>query len=518
MSNDSLIAAFDFGTTGVRVLILDSQGQSISSGHCEVAIQQSVSGLAEQSLDDFWKALLTAWKMAVEKSIVNTNEIAALGFSHQRCTFAFADANGQPLSNFIVWMDRRGIPYLDRVNQQIGRMNYYQITGLPIYYISSLSKILWFADLMPEMFDHGARIWPISNFILNRLGVPDPPMDHATASFIGLMDGIRREWCSEIVYTLGLETSMLPPLVPPGTVVGRLMNQQAAAEFGLPVGLPLVIGGGDQQCAALGSGMIHLGQSLINLGTATALMTAVDKPIRDPNGIIPCVSHAAPGKWEMEGHTQASGIILQRFRDEFAWAELALAKSVEGDVYDYLTMQAKSSTPCANGLIFLPMLNGSTVPIDDPTGTGALIGLKPAHTRADTLRAVLEGICFENRWILETMMNSGAVIRETFITGGASKSSFWNQLHADILGRPVVQIKTSNAALVGAAICAALGVGIFLSTEEGVERFAKLGVTYLPNPVTTSQYDRMYSLFLRAYHALSNAKVFEDLRSLIETR
>ncbi len=171
MPIDPLIAAFDFGTTGVRALILDAQGQSLGSGSCDVAIQQTVSGLAEQSLDDFWKALLDAWRMAVRQSGVNTNNIAALGFSHQRCTFSIVDLSGQPLTNFIVWMDRRGIPYLDRVNQQIGRTDYYQITGLPIYYISSLSKILWFADQMPELLKNNARIWPISNLILNRLGV-----------------------------------------------------------------------------------------------------------------------------------------------------------------------------------------------------------------------------------------------------------------------------------------------------------------------------------------------------------
>ncbi len=164
------------------------------------------------------------------------------------------------------------------------------------------------------------------------------------------------------------------------------------------------------------------------------------------------------------------------------------------------------------------MFNGSTAPIDDPTGTGALIGIKPAHTRADTLRAILEGICYENRSILEAMMNSGAMINETFITGGASKSPFWNQLHADILGRSVVQIKTSNAALVGAAICAGLGVGLFHSAEEGVEQFSKFGTVYISNRDTTTQYDRMYQLFVRAYQALSDVQVFADLRSSIESQ
>lgn len=518
MPTEPFIATFDFGTTGVRALILDASGQSLGNGSSEVTIQQTVTGFAEQSLDDFWDAMLAAWKATVEQAKVDTNKIKVLGFSHQRCTFAFADDAGQPLTRFIVWMDRRGIPYLEKIHQDIGREDYYRITGLPIYYISSLSKILWFADQMPELSRRASRIWPISNFIMTRLGVVDPPIDHASASFVGLMDGDRREWSNEITAAMELDIAKFPSLVPPGTMVGRLINEEAANDLGLQVGLPLVIGGGDQQCSALGSGMIQLGQSLINLGTATALMAAVDRPIRDPNGIIPCVSHAAPGQWEMEGHTQASGIILQRFRDEFAWAERNLAEIIKMDVYDYLTAQAEQSPPGANGLLFLPMLNGSTAPINQPFGTGALIGIKPAHSRADTLRAILEGICLENRWILEAMVNSGAVIDETFITGGASKSPFWNQLHADILGTPVIQIKTSNAALVGAAICAGLGIGLFQSVEEGVEKFSHVGALYLPNKDTALNYDQLYHLFVRAYNSLSDAQVFADLRASKETQ
>lgn len=512
MAKDPLLAAFDFGTTGVRALIIDLEGKTLGSGGCEVSIQPTTSGLAEQSIEDFWNALLIAWKSTLAQARINTSDIAAIGFSHQRCTFAFADDHGQPLSPLIVWMDRRGIPYLDKVRQLVDRMDYYRLVGLPVYYISSLSKILWFADHVPELVRQ-SRVWPISSFIITRMGVADPPMDHATASFIGLMDGTRREWSSEMTATLGLNTLMLPSLVPPGTVLGRLTNRQAADELDLPVGLPLVIGGGDQQCAALGSGMIKLGDSIINLGTATALMAAVDKPVRDPNGIIPCVSHAAPGQWEMEAHTQASGIILQKYRDEFGWAENALARAIDGDAYDLLTMQAARSAPGANGLIFLPMLNGSTAPLDEPDGTGVLIGLKASNARADVIRAVLEGICYENRWILEAMSQSGASIEQIYITGGASKSSFWNQLHSDILGKNVMQIKTSNAALVGAAICAGLGVGLFHSAKDGVERYRKLGPTHSPDQNLAARYNRSYGLFLSTYQTLLNARIFSDLRS-----
>jgi xylulokinase len=282
------------------------------------------------------------------------------------------------------------------------------------------------------------------------------------------------------------------------------------------LGVPLVIGGGDQQCAALGSGMIHLGQSLLNIGTASAVMAAVNEPVRDPNSIIPCVCHAAPGQWEMEGHTQASGIVLQRYRDEFSDREKLEAHKTQGDVYDLITQQASQSTPGAQGLMFLPMMNGSTAPRDEPSGSAALIGLKISHTKADILRSILEGICYENRWMLETMIQSGSAMENIFITGGASKSVFWNQLHADILKHPVVQVQTSNAALVGAAICAGIGIGLFADASEGVRRLVRFGDTFQPVANGVKAYDVLFERFTRTYAMLCDQDIFKDLRSIAE--
>lgn len=517
MSDPALLASVDFGTTGVRTLIADANGGVRGSGACEVVIQQSSDGRAEQSLESFWEAFLTSWKAALRQAEIDPRQIQALGFSHQRCSFAFADRDGRPLTNLIVWMDHRGIPCLEDWQRATPPEAYYDIVGLPIYYISSLSKILWFRQHAPEIYRAAAFIWPISNFIIRRLGVANPPVDHATASFYGLLDSRNRVWSETILQALDLERKLLPELVQPATIVGHLSDPAAAAELGLPLGLPLVIGGGDQQCAALGSGMIRPGQSLINLGTATALMTAVDRPVRDPNHIIPCVCHAAPGRWEMEGHTQASGVIFQRFRDEFASEEKTLANRLGADIYDLLTRQAAQSKPGADGLLFLPMFNGSTAPVVQPHGAGAMLGLRLSHTRADVLRALLEGICLENRWILEAMAASGATLERISITGGASKSAFWNQLHADILGQPVTQVNTSNAALVGAVICAGLGTGIFSQVEDAIRVFSSSpGATYTPDGQLGRVYRRLYEEFSRAYNLLCSSGVYRNLSALYE--
>jgi xylulokinase len=514
--NHSLLAAIDLGTTGTRALVIDTDGHQLGSGACEVNIQPTAAGFAEQAVDSFWQAMVEAVQRALDEARASPGDIAAVGFSHQRCTFALADADGAPLTNLIVWMDQRGMSYLDEIRQCIDVPTYYDVAGLPIYYISSLTKLLWLRDNVTNVYQSAQRVWPIANFMLARMGIVDPPIDYATGSFYGLMDTRKRAWSCDLIEPLGLDVSKLPQLVSSGTVVGELSDTEAAAQLRLQVGTPLVIGGGDQQCAALGSGMIETGQSLISLGTGTAVMAAVSEPVRDPNHIIPCVCHAAPGQWEMEGHTQAAaGIILRRFRDEFAAAEVAVARRLSRDVYDLLSEEASCAPPGASGLLFIPTLNGSVAPIDYPCSSGVLVGLRPSHTRADIIRAMMEGICLENRWILEHMKTSGAEIETVYITGGASKSRFWNQLHAGILKCPIIRVGTSNAALVGAAICAGMGSGVFADTRTGVAALTSMAGMYYPDVRLAIIYDQLYDVFKRTYAALRQADVYRPLREIV---
>jgi xylulokinase len=510
------LLSIDLGTTGVRAVMITPDGRQLSNQELEVPIQHGARGSAEQRVETFWRAMTSVTRQAVEQASIPPEQIAAVGFSHQRCTFALADDEGQPLTDFIVWMDQRGLPYLDKIREKIAPSQYYERTGLPIYYISSLTKLLWLRDYAPEPYRRAARIWPISNFMLARLGITDPPVDHATASFYGLMDTRQREWAVDVVELLGLDVEMLPRLVPPGTIVGELADGEAAEQLGLRTGTPLVIGGGDQQCAALGSGMIEPGQALINLGTATAIMAGVSGPVRDPAHIVPSVCHTVPDQWEMEGHTQASGIILRRFRDEFAPAESAVAGYLRRDPYELLTEQAGLSEVGAGGLLFLPTFNGTTAPIDYPYSSGVMLGLRLSHNRADVLRAILEGICFENRWILEQIQATGSAIDTVYIAGGGNRSPLWNQLHADILQRPVLRVATSNAAAVGAAICAGTAVGLFDDAREGVARLSQVAETYQSDPRLAAPYNRLYDLFRHAYTALRDTGIFQELYDLGE--
>lgn len=513
----NLLAAFDFGTTGVRVEVFSPDGSAICSYSLPVSIVQTAKRTAEQSIEEYWNVFLALWEKVKQDPFVKLNEIASIGFSHQRCTFALVDEHGSPLTPLIVWMDKRGLRYLPEIENRINKRNYYNVTGLPIYYISSISKLLWLRDNL-ETFHKTYKIWPITNFILQKLGVNNPPVDHATASFYGFFDSRIRRWDLDIIKELGLHPKMFPALVQPGTIVGRIVDQVAVSTLGVCSGTPLVIGGGDQQCAALGSGMINPGKTLINLGTATAIMTSVDKPIRDPNCIIPCVCHAAPGKWEMEGHTQASGLILNRFLEEFGKTGLSDTKLSRMRPYENLSKQAEQSPPGSDGLVFLPVFNGSTVPIDYPYGTGMMLGIRQIHSRNHFIRSIFEGICFENRWVLESIQKSGVEINDVLFAGGGSKSSFWNQLHADILKRNVINVTNNNATLIGAAICAGIGIGLFKNDEDGVKAFTLSGKSYTPNLDNNSIFEENFSIFIRTYEVLRKEGIFEDLYEFAEKR
>lgn len=507
------LLAIDLGTTGVRAVIVDLDGRQIGSGEVEIGLHAPAPGWAEQPAGAFWQGTVQAVRRALAQAAIDPADITGIGFSHQRGTFALVDAAGVPLHDFVVWMDHRGVPYLDDIRARMEPLSYYDITGVPIYFVSSLSKLVWFAHERPDLVRAAWRMWPIASVIMARMGVDDPPLDHATATFYGLLDTRLRQWSPEIVARLGLRADLLPRLAAPGTVAGTLSNPAAAAELGLRLGTPLVLGGGDQQCAALGSGMIEPGQGLINLGTATAVMAAVAGPARDASQIIPSACHAVPDQYEMEGHTQASGIVFQRFRDEFAQAEVTAASQAGRSPYDLLVDQARDSGPGAAGLVFLPTFNGTTAPINFPQGSGALLGLHITHTRADVIRAMLEGMCYESRWILEHMQAGGTPIHTVYLSGGGSKSPFWCQLHADILQRPVTRASTSNAAAVGAAICAGLGTGAFGSAAEGVRALSRLAETYTPRPGPAEAYNRGFELFKSAYETLYHGDLFLKLHA-----
>jgi xylulokinase len=216
----------------------------------------------------------------------------------------------------------------------------------------------------------------------------------------------------------------------------------------------------------------------------------------------------------MEGICLASGAAYKWFRDTFGTLEQEAASKVGIDAYEILNAEASSSPAGANGIIIMPSLIGAGTPNWDPRVRGVFLGLTLETDKKNLTRAMLEGICLEMRWALEAAKKLGTEIAEVRIWGGAAKSTLWNQIAADIYGVPVARTELSEGGLVGAAICAGVGIKLFHSAQEGVQAMVRIAERYEPNPKLLPKYDEMFAIYKDAYHALVGAGIFNRIAAL----
>jgi len=250
------------------------------------------------------------------------------------------------------------------------------------------------------------------------------------------------------------------------------------------------------------------GSVMVNIGTATGVQVFLAEPTFDPSNTLNCAAHVVPQAWEMEGHTQASGTVFRWLRDELGAEEMERAAQSGQDAYDLMVGQASMEPPGCDGLIFLPTFNGSTAPLVDPFARGAMIGLKLSHRRSHVVRAVLEGISLEIRWMLDAIAQTGVPVDEIRLAGGGSKNPTWNQIHADILDRPIRTVQNPDAAMVGGAMCAAVALGAFGDFQQASLAFVKLGPAFEPQEENRQVYSRTYERFVRLFTLLSQHRAF----------
>jgi xylulokinase len=443
---------------------------------------------------------------------VDPAEIAGMSLSTQRCTMVAVDENCRPLRKAISWQDNRSTAECEWIREHIGAERYFEITGLPIANVWAYPAMLWIRNHEPEVYARTAKFLLTQEFIMHRLGAEGYPEDWSNGSLQGLMEIDTFKWSQEIIQKSGLNISQLPDLVPSGCQVGHI-SPEAAELTGLKVGTPLVSGGGDQQCAGIGAGIISEGLCEVTLGTAGVSLCFMDAPRKDPAMKMPCSAHAYPGKWECEGLQNAAGASYRWFRDQLAGLEKAAGAHSGIDPYELLNRQVAKTPAGSHGLIYIPYLAGASAPNWDPYAKGSFIGLTLAHDFGCMARAVMEGISLETREILESFEKLGLELKEVRITGGGTKSSLWNQIQADIYGKPVSKLGVGEATVLGAAILAGVGAGVFASIEEGVTKMVRIEAQYQPDPATHAVYNEIFEIYKIIYKALADAGVYKQITS-----
>ena len=504
---------FDVGTSAVKAGVVTQDGTVLATASREYPSFYPGPQWVEQSVDQMWQGQCEASRELIANSGIRPDDIAAIGISCQRGTFVPVDKDEQPLTNFIGWQDKRSVKQCDSMRQIVGEEEYYRISGLPIEPTAAVSKILWLKEHRPDIFDQTHKFYSTQDMHLHQLGVEDAPCDLPDASYMGLLDVSELDWSEELLDRLEIPGEKMPDVVPSCQVVGQV-SRAAAEATGLKEGIPLVTAGGDFQVGALGLGVATPGVVCLAMGTGAGIMFCLDAPLHDPDRAMACLAHSVPGAWEMEGICLASGGAHKWFRDTLAAGEKEAAGRCGISAFDILNLQAADVPPGANGLIVMPCLAGAGSPYWYPKARGVIMGITLGTDKKDLARAMLEGITLELSNIFEAARKLGVTVSEVRVFGGASKSRIWNQISADVYGVPVYTAEVSDTGLIGASICAGVGVGAFANAQEGADAMVKISECYEPDPTTHAKYQEIASIYRDAFAALKDAGIFERMAAL----
>ncbi len=502
------IAALDLGTTGCRTFIFNLVGDVIASDYQEWESFYPTPSHVEQDANSWWDSIKKTIEAAIKKSGIDKSEIVSLSVTNQRETIVPVDREGNPLHNALVWQDRRTTDQVEFIKNKIGADKVYKTTGLTIDPYFSATKILWFKDKKPNIYNNTHKFLLVSDFIIYKL-TGRFVSDHSNLSRTMLFDINNLKYSEEIASEMGLDLDKMPEPVESGVDIGEIITEETDFDKKTLV----VSGAGDQQSAALGVGVVSPGEIKCTTGTGSFILAYLSAPKFDPEKRVLCSCHAIPGVWVQEASIFTSGAVLRWFRDQIGQPE-CMAAAEGQDPYDIITAEAEKSPIGANGLMLIPHLIGAGAPHWNPFAKGILFGLSLGHQRRDLYRAVLEGVAFEVKKNIQVFKELGIEPKELLLTGGGSRSDFWNQIYADVLGITCVRNVIEEATSLGAAILAASGAGIFPDVAKAAENLCKVDKKWVPNENNYKIYDQIYQFSYNVYNLLKSNNIYKQFNDL----
>jgi len=404
------------------------------------------------------------------------------------------DERGSVVRPALIWCDVRTEKQCRDLTAKIGQERLIQLTCNPALANFTLTKLLWVGENEPENWKRVRAVMLPKDYVRFRL-TGERATDLADASGTLLLDVAHRRWSPEMLEAAEIDERLLPALHESSDVCGQI-SSKGAAETGLRVGTPVVAGAGDQAAGATGMGIVAAGTVSATIGTSGVVFAATDRPALDPRGRMHTFCHAIPGRWHVMGVTQAAGLSLRWFRDNFA-----VDSSGARESYDRLTAEAAKIPAGSDGLLWTPYLMGERTPHLDSSARGALVGLTASHTRAHVVRAILEGVAFSLRDTFTLFQEMDVPVTNIRLGGGGARSPLWRQIQADIYGRAVEIVEADEGAAYGAAILAGVGAGMWSSVDAACHAVVRVASRVNPQPASVATLNASYSAFRRIYPA-----------------
>lgn len=502
MNADPLILAIDLGTTACKTVVVDSQLRLVQKEVIEYSVNTPQAGWAEQDPETWWE--LVRRSIAQITSRVDAHRIQVIGLSGQMHGLVLLDQERHPLRPAILWNDQRSAPQCFEVYDKVGGENqllpYTNNPMLPGY---TGGKLLWVRQNEPHLYDQAAQFCLPKDYVRYRL-TGELATDVSDASGTGLFDVRHKRWSTALLNLLDLDDRWFPPIFESGAFVGQV-GPGVAAETGLAAGTPVIAGGGDAVVQTVGSGGINSEVVLLVIGTGGNVTVSLPQPIDNPGARLQVFCHVITDQWVGMGVTLSAGSSLKWFRDQLGGVETLLARQMKVNAYSLLSEQAKLSPPGANGLLFLPYLQGERAPHADPNARGAFIGLSSAHGKGDLIRSVMEGVAFSLFDVLALIEQAGIQPRRVNASGGGSTSPLWRQILADVFGREVTTLNNSeDAGAIGAAIIAGVKVGLWSSVERAAQLIT-VNTVDQPNAENQEIYCKHFEIYQNLYPALKES-------------
>jgi xylulokinase len=489
------LLGIDVGTGGTRALIIDAAGIVVSSAtedHQPFASPQI--GWAEQDPQDWWRACGVAVRKVLEKAQLRGDQIACVGFSGQMHGAVLLDEQGQVVRPALIWCDVRTEKQCRELTATIGKERLIELTCNPALTNFTVTKCLWVRENEPENWSRVRSLMLPKDYV--RLQLTDErATDVADASGTLLLDVAHRRWSQEMLASAEIPESFLPALYESPEICGEISAIGAAAT-GLAKGTPVVAGAGDQAAGSIGIGVNSPGTVSATIGTSGVVLAATDHPALDPAGRLHTFCHAIPGRWIVMGVTQAAGLSLRWFRDQFG-----LRCGGKCESYDELIVDASKIAAGCDGLLWAPYLMGERTPHLDSSARAALVGLTASHTRAHVIRAILEGVAFSLRDTFTIFSEIDVPAKTIRLGGGGARSELWRQIQADVYGHAVETVPAEEGAAYGAALLAGVGVKVWPSVDDACGSVVRVAQNTRPNAIDSQTLDKAYAAFRRVYPA-----------------
>ena len=496
------LIGIDVGTSGTKTVLFDEEGKVLASALGTYPLSQPNNGWAEQDPNDWCDAVLSTLKELSGKCPQAMREVVGIGLSGQMHGLVMLDEEGNVLRPSIIWCDQRTGEEVEEMLRLMPREDWIGHTANPPLTGWTAAKILWVRKHEPEIYAKCRHILLPKDYIRYVLtGVF--AADVSDASGMQLLDVKNRCWSKTVLEKLEIDESLLAPLVESVEVTGKLLPEIAAC-VGLSENVAVVGGAGDNAAAAIGTGIVRDGKAFTTIGTSGVVFAHTSRPVIDPKGRVHTCCAAVPGTWHVMGVTQAAGLSLKWFKDNFCEDYVARAKEEGCDVYDLINRDVAEIPAGSERLLYLPYLMGERTPHLDPDCRGAFFGLSAIHTKAHLLRAVMEGVAYSLCDCNEILQEMGISVREMMACGGGGKSKNWRTMLAALYGCPVMTLLQEEGPALGAAILAGVGCGVYPSVEEACERLIGVGSSEEPDTELENIYKQYHKLYQKLYQSLKD--------------